>query len=308
MTMDLLINVLVTVTLIEMMVAIGLGVTFGDLVGVARNWRLVGRAALANYLCVPAATVALLLLFDAHPMVAAGFLILAACPGAPFGPPFTALAKGNMAVSVGLMVILAGSSAVVAPILLHYLLPLVSRDEALTVDATKIVATLLATQLVPLCVGVAVRQWCPALADRLEKPANLVSKALSLVVVGLILVAQFHLLTEIRPRGVVGMLALLIACWAAGWLLGGPQTDSRKALTLTTALRNVGVGLVIATGSFAGTPAVTATLVYGLFEVIGSLLLAVWWGRRAPVTALLAAGTTLQESAREPIEKGTGHQ
>jgi hypothetical protein len=51
------INVLVTVTLIEMMAAIGLRVTFTDLSGVARNWRLVIRAALANYVCVAAATI-----------------------------------------------------------------------------------------------------------------------------------------------------------------------------------------------------------------------------------------------------------
>src|SRR5436305_14450542 len=87
MTIDKLINFLVTITLIEMMVAIGLSVTFADLAGVVRNWRLVARAALANYVCVPAATVGLLLLFAAHPMVAAGFLILAVCPGAPYGPP-----------------------------------------------------------------------------------------------------------------------------------------------------------------------------------------------------------------------------
>src|SRR5262249_17015554 len=129
MTVDQLINVLVTVTLIEMMAAIGLGVTFGDLAGVARNGRLVGGAALANYVCVPAATVGLLLLFDPHPMVAAGFLILAVSPGAPYGPPLTALARGNVAIAIGLMVILAGSSAVLAPILLHYLLPLVSGNE-----------------------------------------------------------------------------------------------------------------------------------------------------------------------------------
>jgi bile acid:Na+ symporter, BASS family len=77
---DRLMNILVTITLIEMMVAIGLGVTFIDLLGVARNWRLVARAALANYVFVPAVTVGLLLLFDPHPMVAAGFLILAVCP------------------------------------------------------------------------------------------------------------------------------------------------------------------------------------------------------------------------------------
>jgi BASS family bile acid:Na+ symporter len=291
-----------------MMVAIGLGVTVTDLAGVARNWRLVGRAVLANYVCVPAITVGLLLLFDPHPLVAAGFLVLAACPGAPYGPPFTAIAKGNVAGAVGLMVILAGSSAIVAPILLHYLLPLVSGNEPLTVDATRTVVTLLATQLVPLCVGVAVRQRCPTLADRLRKPANLASKVLNLVAVGLILVTQSQLLTEIRPRGFVGMLALLIASWAAGWLLGGPATDSRTAMTLTTSLRNVGVGLVIATSAFAGTPAVTAALAYGLFAVVGSLLLALGWARRAPATELPAGGTTLQDSAREPIGKGTGQE
>src|SRR5262249_26396522 len=126
MTIDQLINVLVTITLIEMMVAIGLDVTFVDLVSVVRNWRLVARAALANYVCVPAVTVGLLLLFAPHPRVAAGFLILAVCPGAPYGPPFTAIAKGNVAVAIGLMVILAGSSAILAPILLYYLLPLMS--------------------------------------------------------------------------------------------------------------------------------------------------------------------------------------
>ena len=51
-------------------------------------------------------------------------------------------------------------------------------------------------------------------------------------------------------------------------------------MTLTTGLRNVGVGLVIATGIFAGTPAVTATLIYGLIGVLGSLLLALGWGWR----------------------------
>ena len=118
MTMDQLINVLVTVMLVEMMAAIGLRVTFNDLVGIVKNWRLMLQAAVANYICVPAVALGLLLLFDAQPMVAAGFLILAVCPGAPFGPSCTALARGNVPVAVGLMAVLAGSSAIAAPVLL----------------------------------------------------------------------------------------------------------------------------------------------------------------------------------------------
>lgn len=280
MTLDRLINLLVTITLIEMMVAIGLSVTLSDLTSVGRNWRLVGSALLANYVCVPAATVGLLLWLDTDPMVAAGFLILAVCPGAPYGAPLTALAQGDVSVAVGLMVVLAGSSALLAPLLLPFLLALVAGSEPLNVDAAKIVVTLLVTQLVPLCGGVLVRHWRPLLADRLQPAANLGSKVLNLLAIGLILATQFHLLAAIRPRGFAAMLTLLAASWAAGWLLGGAEAARRKAMTLTTALRNVGVGLVIATGSFAGTPAVTATLVYGLFGVIGSLLLALFFARR----------------------------
>jgi bile acid:Na+ symporter, BASS family len=283
MSIDQLINVAVTILLIEMMASIGLGVTFVDLLGTCRNWRFILRSGLANYVCVPLATVSLLVLFHpADPMVPAGFLILAVCPGAPFGPPCTRMANGNVAAAVGLMVLLAGSSAIVAPLLLYLLMPLMSGDAALQLDPVKIVATLLATQLLPLCAGLCLRHWRPGLAKRLQKPANLIGMLLGLFTIGLILFCQYPLLVKIALRGWVGMSALLIVSCASGWLLGWPGGDNRKALALTTGLRNVGVGLVIAAGSFPGTAAVTAALAYGIFEILGSFLLALAWARLGP--------------------------
>ncbi len=61
MPVDRLINVLVTITLIQMVVSIGRGVALPDIVGVARNWGLLLRAALANYVCVLAVAIGLLL-------------------------------------------------------------------------------------------------------------------------------------------------------------------------------------------------------------------------------------------------------
>src|SRR5215472_17269667 len=74
----------------------------------------------------------------------------------------------------------------------------------------------------------------------------------------------WHLARPAEARGVfVGMLALLTASLAAGWLLGGPGSDNRKTMALTTSLRNVGVCLVIATGGIcAGAPAGPAVIVY----------------------------------------------
>jgi hypothetical protein len=87
-----------------------------------------------------------------------------------------------------------------------------------------------------------VRHWRPQLADSLLSPFELVSKVLSLSVAGLILATQYPMLAEIRMRGFVGMLILLAASLAIGWLAGGAGSDNRKTMALTTALRNVGVG------------------------------------------------------------------
>ncbi len=279
MTMDQIINVLAALTLFEMMIAIGLGVSFGQVLGVARNGRLLLRAAVANYVGVPAAALGLLLLFQAQPLVAAGFLIAAVCPGAPYGPPFTSLAGGNVVIAVGLMVLLAASSALLAPLLLQFLLPVMAGDQPLQVNAVKMVTTLLFAQLLPLCIGLGVRQWRPLWAEALQKPANLVSTILNLVLLGVILVVQFEMLIGIPPRAFAGMLLLVLATLSIGWLLGERGGDARKTMAITTAVRNAGVCLVIASSSFPGTPAVTAATAYALFQTIIMAMIAIAWGR-----------------------------
>jgi BASS family bile acid:Na+ symporter len=167
----------------------------------------------------------------------------------------------------------------------------VSTTEPLTVNSLKIAAILLGTQLLPLCAGIALRHWGSRLAHRLHKPATILSKVLNLAVVIVILATQYRSLSQITPRALVGMLSLLIASLAAGYLLSVREPATRRAMTLTTSLRNVGVGLVIASGNFAGTPAVTAVLLYGLIEIAGALLVALWWGQTASRHRLAMAGS-----------------
>jgi BASS family bile acid:Na+ symporter len=264
-----------------MMVTIGLGVAVAEITAIARDWRTVACAGLSNYVIVPAAAVALLLLFHAAPLVAAGFLIAAVCPGAPYGPPFTGIAKGNVALAVGLMMLLAASSALLAPLLLRLLLPVVSGDSPVKVDVAKMIATLFGSQLLPLAIGLFIRHRWPALADRLAKPARGLSLLLNLALLGTILTAQFDTLIDIPPRAFLGMTTLVVAGLAAGWLLGGPTPGDRTAMAMATSVRNVAVTLVIAVASFPGTPAVTAATAFGLFQTILVALIAVAWGRWA---------------------------
>ena len=268
MTAEQLIRILVTITLIEMMLAIGMGVRLEEIGRIGRDIRLLLRAAIANYVCVPLATVALLLWFDPPPLISAGFLVIAMCPGAAYGPPFTAMARGNVPAAVGLMVILVGSSTIFTPVLLRALLPLAASNQIVRMDVLRMVVMLLLTQLSPLFAGLVLRQSCPALASILKRPADMLSAALNLGVLGLIVVARFEILAATPLRALLGMLTLVVASMTAGWFLGQPGIQNRKAMTFSTSVRNVAVGLEIATTNFPGTAAVTAVLVYGVFQTI----------------------------------------
>jgi BASS family bile acid:Na+ symporter len=281
--LEQIINAVVKITLVEMMVTIGLGITLADLGATVRNWRLLGGAMAANYVAVPIATVVLLGLFRADPMVSVGFLILAVCPGAPFAPGLASLAKGNVTSAAGLMVVLAGSSAVAAPLLLGLLLPWVqggSAGERVPIDARQIALGLFVMQLLPLFAGTIVRRVWPGLARRLQGPAVAGSQVLGLLAGGLVMAAHLELLARIGVTAYLGMLLLLLVSLGAGWIAGGSNGVTRRTLALTTSLRNVGVALAIAVGAFANTAAVTAVVAYFVVEVLGSLLVAWWWSTR----------------------------
>src|SRR3954453_18771463 len=221
MSLDQAISPLVAIALFELMVATGLGIRLADVVDAAGDWRLLARAGLVNYVAVPLAAVLLLLLFRVEPTAAAGFLILAVCPGAPYAPPLTALAGGNVAVSAGLMMVLAGSSVLVAPLLLSMLLPVTTGSDELRVDALRMFGTILVTQLLPLCSGLAMNHWRPDLAARLLKPAVAVGKILNVAAIGLILLAQARQLMDIRFIGILAMLLWLSLSIGLGWMAGG---------------------------------------------------------------------------------------
>jgi BASS family bile acid:Na+ symporter len=179
------------------------------------------------------------------------------------------------------MVILAGSSVVMAPLLLFFLLPVTTGGTGLHVEPLGLLRAIMATQLLPLCWGLTINHWRPDWAARWLAPAVVVSKVLNTATLAVILTSQFPRLLDIRPGGILTMLILLGVSLGAGRSAGGRRDQDRRAVALTTSIRNVGLGLVIASGTFAGTPAATTVVVYGLLQLLGSFLLALLW-RRTP--------------------------
>lgn len=76
-----------------------------------------------------------------------------------------------------------------------------------------------------------------------------------------------------------GMLVLLLVSLG----IGGPGRIARRTLALTTGVRNAAVALVIASGNFAGTPAMTAVVACSLVSIFGTLGCAILLGRTTTV-------------------------
>jgi BASS family bile acid:Na+ symporter len=266
-----LIKPLNVAALVAIMLSIGMTVTFEQVAESAKHHLLVVFGVLANFVLVPLVTVSLLAAFQPDPLVSAGFLILAVCPGAPLGPAFAHIARGDVSMATGSMVILAGLSVVLSPILLIVLLGWVASERNLSVSYLAILFTLLVTQLLPLALGLVIHRVAPQLTQKLVKPIRAIANVLLLSLIAAIILAQYETLADIRIRAWLGMVALFASSLGIGWFCGGLNVEKQKSMALTTSTRNVAVGLVIAGGSLAETPAVTAVVAYGLFCTLGGL-------------------------------------
>jgi BASS family bile acid:Na+ symporter len=152
--------------------------------------------------------------------------------------------------------------------------------DLLQFDAGRMAASLLAIQLLPLFAGFALRHFRPSLAERLSVPATFTSKVLNAFMITAVVLAQYKVFGEIGMP-VAALIALLALVFlAAGHLTGGPDSGNRRTLAILTALRNMSLGMVIATTAFAGTPVITVVLVCAVISGTLLLLFALWSGSR----------------------------
>ena len=179
----------------------------------------------------------------------------------------------------------AQSSRILRPTTLAALTPLVSGGQTVHVNVLNVVQTLLIGQVLPLLTGLIVNHRWPQRAATWVKPAGQLTKLLNLIFLALVFYTQFESLLKVPMFGFIGLVLLTISSVAVGWLLGGPDRAGRKGLALTTGVRNNGLGVAIATGSFAGTPAIATAAVFGVIGFISTLVVAVVWGKLAKASA-----------------------
>ena len=209
-----------------------------------RNTRLVAMALLADFVVAPllALGVARLLRLDA-PFVQ-DLLLLGLAAGAPFMPKIAGIAKGDLALATGLLVVLI---------------------------------------LLPLVVGLIVGACAASLAARLAVVLRRVFGLTLLAAVVLVVSLHVDSLLSVFGTGAIcaGLLFAILAS-PSGWLLGGQHAAQRIVLGLGTGFRSVPAALIVSIQSFAD-PNVSVMVIMTTLTALVLLLPAAWWiGARPP--------------------------
>ena len=133
------------------MFSVGLGHDWRDVIAPLRHPSTVTRALLANFVLVPLLVHFILKVLPTDRALAIGLLLVATAAGAPFLIKLTEAARGDVAFSATLLVLLLPITIVYMPLVLPFALP-----EA-DVRAGAIAEPLALTILLPLSAGLAKR-------------------------------------------------------------------------------------------------------------------------------------------------------
>lgn len=264
--------------LVSAMLSIGLEVTGRQVLAALRNAGLVGRALVANLVIVPILGLVLVRVFPMQPDIATGILILAAAPGAPFAVQFTSKAKDAVAFAAALLLLLTVVALVVTAPLAGLL---VGAD--LRFPAGRVLRAAAVYLLLPLLAGFALQRWAGSAARVLRKPVSLCAAVSFPAIVLLTMSMKSAATRAMGAPALAAMLLLVLGGMAVGWLLGGPETGTRRVLATSTGMRNAMVALLVALTSFPGSDVDVAVLAFSALMVPPNLVFTVyqnWQDRR----------------------------
>ncbi len=143
-----IVKYLLMISVMFLMLGVGLRTPFAQVIEVAKQFRLVMRGVLANFLVIPLLFYLAIEVLPFRPEVGIGILIMAAVPVAPMAPPFVVMAKGDVPYAVGLMATVALLCVPLTPVILTLCLP--ENEAGLELDIFRITQTLLIAQLIPI--------------------------------------------------------------------------------------------------------------------------------------------------------------
>jgi BASS family bile acid:Na+ symporter len=245
---------------------IGLQTSLADLRQALRGRALLVRTVLVANVAVPLLTMAVMKLLTLPPRVEAMLLLMAICPGAPL---FLLRYRREAALPSMLLAVVSLCAMATTPLWVVFMNRQFSFE--FQSSAVQVLLILLRSVLLPLALGVAVRQLVPGVAAPLARIAGLFYQVSLVIAVVLVLIKGAPAMLEIPPLGIAATVGLSLLAALMGHWAGGPTPQGRTLVANLSALGNPALAVAIATSSIPGFKVPAMLLAYLLLRALALL-------------------------------------
>lgn len=232
-----------------LMTVVGLELTAADFRRVARRFPVVALATGLQFLLWPLVAVGLIAVLPLKPYVAAGLLLVAACPGGSMANFYAYLGRGHLALGVTLTAVSCLTAVLTMPLVLAAFGAWLDVPAVPAAPVPQLIGQLLFLLILPILIGVFVRRTWP------DWPVRHGRTLLRLAVAGLVALITFVVAQEWERlladfAEIFLAVALVTAVMLpAGWWAGRAcalAAAERFTLALVLVVRNVGVATAVA--------------------------------------------------------------
>jgi bile acid:Na+ symporter, BASS family len=223
----------------------GLHATREDLLYLLRRPRMLVRSLVAMFVVMPVFAILMTRVVPFNRAVVIALIALSISPVPPFLPTKVTKSGGHAPYGLGLMVTAASFSIVFVPLAVYLIGKYFNRPFAMGSD---VVAELIVLSvLAPLAAGVVFRKVAPTTAERIADPLSRIAGIVLLIGVLCILAFSLPAIWALIGNGtIIAFIAFAIVGLAVGHFFGGPASEERVTLALSTASRHPALALAIA--------------------------------------------------------------
>jgi len=272
------------------MFGLGLALTPADFARVMQFPRAVVVGLLVQTIVLVAVAFAITQLFELPPMLAVGFMLLAASPGGALANIFSHLAHGDVALNITLTAINSVLALAWLPLVLNWSLAHFLGAGQFVPAPTQKVMEVATVIIFPVFIGMLVCRTQPALARRAARPVRIASVLLLTLVVAIALASAGS--TLLQHFGAVGLacitfnLVSLAVGYAIPRVIGLPVPQA-TSISLEIGVHNAAVAIFVAMNVLNSEVASVPAALYGIV-MIATASITVTWLRRKHSSAVAA--------------------
>jgi len=266
------------------MLGMGLSLLPEDFQRVSRYPKAVAVGLISQLLLLPIVGFLVALVVPMQPEMAAGLMVLALCPGGPSSNMITYLAKGDVPLSVTLTALSSAITVFTIPIFANLSLQyFVGQNAAFTLPLGQTILQIFAITLVPIGLGMLIRQQFPALASRLEKVANRLAIAFLALIILAIIIREWNRIPTFIAQVGIGIVLLNVISMLLGFWFGKLFKLSfaqRICIGIEVGIQNATLAIAITAGLLNNADMAVPAAIYSLFAY-ATAILAIFYGRSA---------------------------